>query len=57
MTKTKLNPTTVFLGKNKKGTKTRAGYLDENRQVYLPPKSAKREVAWKNKMADKGFEF
>lgn len=57
MNKVKLLPTTVFLGKNKKGTKTRAGFMDEHRQVYLPPASAKREQAWKNKMMDRGFEF
>lgn len=53
----KLSTTTVFLGKNKKGTHTRSGFADKNGQVFLPPANANGLTVWQNKMKDLGYEF
>lgn len=38
-------------------SKSRAGYQDKDGQVFLPPLSEKRKIAWKKKMESKGFIF
>ncbi len=54
----RLSPTTIFLAKSgKRGTKTRSGYQDEAKQVFLPPANAKRASAWKKKLEERGYSF
>lgn len=58
--KIKLSPTTLLMrkqGKGRLGQVNRAGFVDENKQVYAPPKSAKRQSSWTKKMAENGYEF
>lgn len=54
----KLTKCVVFLAKlPKNGTKTCAGYQDENGQNYVPPRSGKKFDSWKKKLESKGYEF
>ena len=52
-----LTASIVFLGKTPKKSYSRPGFIDDQKQVYLPPKSAKRVEAWKKEMESKGFVF
>lgn len=53
-----LTKSTIFLAKShKRGQKSRNGFIDENKQVYLPPINSKRLTAWQKKMESKGFSF
>lgn len=43
--------------KGAKSQASRSGYVDENRQVYLPPSNAKKLTEWKKKLSERGLEF
>jgi hypothetical protein len=54
----KLFKVTVQLAKlPKSGSKGREGYIDEGKQVFMPPVSTKRVSAWKKKLEEKGYAF
>jgi hypothetical protein len=36
---------------------SRMGFVDENKQVFLPPSSVKRASAWRVKMEQLGYTF
>lgn len=52
-----LSSTVVFCGKNRKGQKSRPGFENADKLVFLPPKSEKRASAWRKKMEQKGYTF
>lgn len=49
---------TIFLAKShKRGQRSRNGFVDENKQVYLPPVNSKRLSVWQKQMESRGFSF